>query len=55
MKITKIIHRATRPNDDGLWLVWAQVYINGNFRYTCLDFPTWEEAAALQEGQMFNN
>lgn len=51
-RITKIIHRAIRPNQDGKWMVWCQVYINGNFRYASFDFDTYEEASKLTEGQI---
>lgn len=54
IKITKIIHRATLPNDDGVWQVWCQIYCNGSYRYTVLEFDTWEEAKNIKEGEFID-
>ena len=49
INVTKIIHRATQPNTEGLWLVWCQIYVNGNFRYTALEFDSYKEAQSVKE------
>lgn len=51
MKVTKIIHKAERANDEGYWLVWAQCSINGQYRCCTLIYDTFEEAKAVKEGQ----
>lgn len=50
MKVVKIIHRAMRPNNEGRWLVWCMVYVNGKSRYSALKFDTFAEARELKEG-----
>lgn len=54
VKVVKIIHRAVRPNEEGLWFVWCQVYVNGAFRYDCLEFSDWTEFIKLKEGDYVN-
>lgn len=54
MKVIKVIYKATRPNDEGYWLVWAMVYINGSTRYCTLIYDTFEEANAIQVGQILD-
>ena len=51
-KIAKITHRAAQANMKGLWMVWCQVYVNGNYRYTALEFDTPEAAREIKEGQI---
>lgn len=43
-----------RANDEGLWLVWAQCVINSQYRYCALMYDTFEEAKAVQEGQLLD-
>ena len=54
MKVTKIIHKAMRPTDEGDWIVWCMVYINGQYRYCALMYDTYEEAKAVHEGQLLD-
>lgn len=51
-RITKVIHQAKAPNFKGKWLVWVQVYVNGNYRYTALDFDTAEAMREIKEGMV---
>ena len=41
-----------RPTDEGDWLVWCMVYINGQYKYQGLVFSSFEEARAVKEGQL---
>lgn len=50
MKVVKIIHRAMSPNDEGIWLVWCMVYVNGRYSYKVLKFESYDEARDLKEG-----
>lgn len=50
MKVTKIIHKAMRPTDEGDWVVWCMVYINGQCKYKGLVFESFDEARAVNEG-----
>ena len=52
MKVIKIIHKAMRTTDEGDWLVWCMVYINGQYKYQGLVFDSFEEARAVKEGQL---
>lgn len=54
MKVVKITHKALRPNDDGHWIVWAVVYINGQRRSCSLMFDTFEESDAVRVGQVLD-
>lgn len=52
IKISKIIHRASRPNNEGLWSVWCQIYVNGQYKSAVLDFNTYDEAMSVKEGDI---
>lgn len=54
MKVVKIIHKASRPNDEGYWLVWAMVYINGSTRYCTLIYDTFEESRAVSQNDFLD-
>ena len=42
------------PNDDGDWVVFASVYINGSYRYCALMYDTYEASKAVHEGQLLD-
>lgn len=54
MKVVKIIHKASRPNDEGYWLVWAMVYINGSSRFCTLIYDTFEESRAVSQNDLLD-
>lgn len=54
MKVIKIIHKAMRPTDEGDWVVWCMVYINGQYKYQGIVFSSFEEARAVKEGQLLD-
>ena len=54
MKVIKIIHKAMQPTDEGDWVVWCMVYINGKYKYQGLVFGSFEEARAVKEGQLLD-
>lgn len=54
MKVVKIIHKASRPNEEGYWLVWAMVYINGSTRYCTLIYDTFEESRAVSQNDLLD-
>ena len=54
MKVVKIIHKASHPNDEGYWLVWAMVYINGSSRYCTLIYDTFEESRAVSQNDFLD-
>lgn len=51
MKIVKIIERPTTPNENGEWVVYAQLMRGGNYQYGALLYKSLNDAMRAREGE----
>lgn len=52
MRIIKITEKATTPDDEGLWRVYALVQKGGTFQYGVLLYQSEEEAKKAKKGDL---
>ena len=54
MRVVKLIEKSPIQNDEGDWLVFAQVYMGNDYQYGAIVCDTLEEANEIKEGQILD-